>query len=551
MSFLTLGLNERLLKALARLGFESPSPIQAECIPALLNHHDVLGVAQTGTGKTAAFALPILEKIDLSLKHPQALILAPTRELALQVSEAFQSYAHDFSHFHVLPIYGGQGYAMQLKQLSRGAQVVVGTPGRIMDHIQRGTLNLEHIQTLVLDEADEMLQMGFIEDVEWILNALPNDHQTALFSATMPQAIQNIAARYLNNPVEIRIKTKTATVDAITQHFWLVSGLHKLDALTRILEAEENLDAAIIFVRTKTQTVELAEKLEARGFSAAALNGDLNQMMRERTIEQLKNGSLDILIATDVAARGLDVARISHVINYDIPYDSESYVHRIGRTGRAGRAGQAILFVAPRETRMLKTIERTTRAKILPLELPSRAQITLRRVNDFKERVLSIQENENLDFFKNLIKELEKNTETDLPMIAAALAFMAQENRPLQFLNEEKVEKIEKEKNQKKSAFTTEKRGKKPVLDSEFKTYRIEVGRIHGAKPGDIVGAIANETGLESQFIGRITLFEEFSLVDLPQNLPPETEKTLQKTRVKGQPLKIKEDKKRVKKREK
>lgn len=557
-SFLALGLNDKLLEALAHLGFESPSPIQAQCIPALLKGADVLGIAQTGTGKTAAFALPILEKIDLSLNAPQALILTPTRELALQVSESFQSYAVYLKNFQVLPLYGGQSYAVQFKQLKRGAQVIVATPGRLIDHLERKTLDLSAIQSVVLDEADEMLRMGFIEEVQKILDLLPPNHQTALFSATMPQAIRRVAENYLKEPVEIRIKSKTATVEAIHQSFWQVSGLHKLDALTRILEVEEDLDAAIIFVRTKTQTVELADKLQARGFAAAALNGDLNQMMRERTIEQLKNGALDIVIATDVAARGLDVARISHVINYDIPYDSESYVHRIGRTGRAGRAGHAILFVSPREMRMLKTIERTTKANLEPLALPTRADVLSRRVNDFKERILATREKEDLSFFQNLIKELTLEKD-ELPSIAAALAFMAQEGRPLLLWNEEKAEKAEKaEKTQKKlkksakksadfekkSSFTVDKQKnnkKSEFFDNdEWLTFRLEVGKSHGVKAGDIVGAIANESGVSSQNIGHIRLKSEFSLVELPEKLAEKIAKKLAKTRIKGLPISLK-----------
>ena len=361
-SFADLGLSSALLKALADIGYETPSPIQAQCIPILLEGHDLIGMAQTGTGKTAAFALPLLEKIDVKISKPQALILTPTRELAIQVAEALQSYAHGLPGFHVLPIYGGQSYTIQLKQLSRGAHIIVGTPGRVMDHLERKTLNLDHLKTLVLDEADEMLRMGFIDDVEWILERTPAEHQTALFSATMPEQIRRVAQKYLVEPREIKIKSATATVAAIRQVYWQVSGMHKLDALTRILEVEEDFDAAIIFVRTKTATVELADKLSARGYAAAALNGDLNQQMRERVIEQLKSGALDIVIATDVAARGIDVPRVSHVVNYDIPYDTEAYVHRIGRTGRAGRNGNAILFVAPREVRMLRTIERATRS---------------------------------------------------------------------------------------------------------------------------------------------------------------------------------------------
>ena len=554
-SFLALGLNDKLLEALAQLGFESPSPIQAQCIPALLKGADVLGIAQTGTGKTAAFALPILEKIDLSLNAPQALILTPTRELALQVSESFQSYAVYLKNFQVLPLYGGQSYAVQFKQLKRGAQVIVATPGRLIDHLERKTLDLSAIQSVVLDEADEMLRMGFIEEVQKILDLLPPNHQTALFSATMPQAIRRVAENYLKEPVEIRIKSKTATVEAIHQSFWQVSGLHKLDALTRILEVEEDLDAAIIFVRTKTQTVELADKLQARGFAAAALNGDLNQMMRERTIEQLKNGHLDIVIATDVAARGLDVARISHVINYDIPYDSESYVHRIGRTGRAGRAGHAILFVSPREMRMLKTIERTTKASLEPLALPTRADVLSRRVNDFKERILATREKEDLSFFQNLIKELTLEKD-ELPSIAAALAFMAQEGRPLLLWNEEKAEKAEKTQKklkksakksadfEKKSSFTVDKQKnnkKSEFFDNdEWLTFRLEVGKSHGVKAGDIVGAIANESGVSSQNIGHIRLKSEFSLVELPEKLAEKIAKKLAKTRIKGLPISLK-----------
>jgi len=386
-SFADLGLSASLLKTLTDIGYETPSPIQAQCIPILLEGHDLIGMAQTGTGKTAAFALPLMEQIDVKLTKPQALVLTPTRELAIQVAEALQSYAKNLPGFHVLPIYGGQSYTIQLKQLSRGAHIIVGTPGRVMDHLERKTLNLDHLKTMVLDEADEMLRMGFIDDVEWILERTPETHQTALFSATMPEQIRRVAQKYLSEPREIKIKSATATVAAIRQVYWQVSGMHKLDALTRILEVEEDFDAAIIFVRTKNATVELADKLAARGYAAAALNGDLNQQMRERVIEQLKSGALDIVIATDVAARGIDVPRVSHVVNYDIPYDTEAYVHRIGRTGRAGRTGNAILFVAPREIRMLRTIERATRSPIAPLTLPSRADVTNKRVAGFKEKV--------------------------------------------------------------------------------------------------------------------------------------------------------------------
>ena len=365
-SFADLGLATPILKAVADSGYETPSPIQAESIPPLLAGHDVIGMAQTGTGKTAAFALPLLSRLDPTLRTPQILVLTPTRELAIQVAEAMQSYARHLPNFHVLPIYGGQAMQIQLRQLRRGAQVIVGTPGRIQDHLRRKSLELDQLRAVVLDEADEMLRMGFIDDVEQILEHTPTDRQVALFSATMPAPIRKIAGKHLRQPVEIRIQTKTATVKATRQRYWLVEGTHKLDALTRILEVEET-DALIIFVRTKNATTELAEKLGARGFEATALNGDLNQAQREKTVERLKRGELDIVVATDVAARGLDVARVSHVINYDIPYDPESYVHRIGRTGRAGRTGDAILFVAHREKRMLRTIERATGQTIEPM----------------------------------------------------------------------------------------------------------------------------------------------------------------------------------------
>ncbi|MGB5677281.1 MAG: DEAD/DEAH box helicase, partial [Gammaproteobacteria bacterium] len=377
-AFDQLALNKPLLAVLNEVGYETPSPIQAQTIPLILQGKDVLGQAQTGTGKTAAFALPLLSRLDLKQKDPQVLVLAPTRELAIQVAEAFQKYASHMKGFHVIPIYGGQDYRGQIRALQRGVHVVVGTPGRVMDHMRRGTLKLGKLSALVLDEADEMLRMGFIEDVEWILEQTPPHRQIALFSATMPQQIRRIATEYLNEPEQITIKSKTTTVDTIRQRFWPVSGVHKLDALTRILEAEP-FDAMIVFVRTKIATSELSEKLEARGYASAPLNGDIAQTQRERTITQLKNGKLDIIVATDVAARGLDVERVSHVINYDIPYDTEAYVHRIGRTGRAGRQGDAILFVAPREKRLLSAIEKATRKKIEIMELPTTELINDKR----------------------------------------------------------------------------------------------------------------------------------------------------------------------------
>ena len=410
-SFAALRLPPALLSALADVGYETPSPIQAACIPILLAGKDMLGEAQTGTGKTAAFALPVLAQLDLANKRPQALILTPTRELAIQVAEAFQKYAHHMPGFHVLPLYGGQSMVIQLRALSRGAHVIVGTPGRIMDHLERKSLVLDNLRTLVLDEGDEMLRMGFIDDVEWILEHTPATRQTALFSATMPDQIRRIAQRYQREPQQVKIRSATTTVAAIRQRYWQVRGADKLEALTRMLEIEEDFDAAIIFVRTKIATVDLAEKLEARGYEAAALNGDMTQGLREQVIERLKSGSLDIVVATDVAARGIDVPRVSHVINYDVPYDTEAYVHRIGRTGRAGRTGTAILFVAPREMRMLKAIEYATRQKIEPIALPTRDEVAERRVAQFRQQILDVLAEENLDFFYDVVRRMESEAE--------------------------------------------------------------------------------------------------------------------------------------------
>ena len=428
--FRELGLHAAVLQALAGLGYEVPTPIQAATIPPLLAGSDVLGQAQTGTGKTAAFALPVLSKLDLERSQPQALVLVPTRELAIQVAEAFQSYAAHMSHFHVLPIYGGQSYTPQIKGLKRGAHVVVGTPGRVMDHMKRGTLDLSGLRFLVLDEADEMLQMGFIDDIEWILEQTPATRQVALFSATLPSAIRRIAQKHLRTPAEITIRSKTSTAANIRQRYWLVSGMHKLDALTRILEVE-TFDGMLIFVRTKLETVELAERLQARGFNAAALNGDIPQQQRERTVNALKSGEVDIVVATDVAARGLDVDRISHVVNYDVPYDSESYVHRIGRTGRAGRSGEAILFIAPRERNMLRIIERATRQKIEEMGLPSIAAVNEQRVAKFKQRITeSVAAGEGA-VFRELIEEFEREQNVPAVDIAAALASLLQGGVPL------------------------------------------------------------------------------------------------------------------------
>jgi ATP-dependent RNA helicase DeaD len=428
--FADFALPQPLLRALADVGYESPSPIQAATIPPLLAGRDVLGQAQTGTGKTAAFAVPALARLDPAARKPQVLVLAPTRELAIQVAEAFQKYATHLPGFQVLPIYGGQGYGLQLAALKRGVQVIVGTPGRVIDHLDRGTLDLSELRTLVLDEADEMLRMGFIDDVEAVLKKTPETRQVALFSATMPSQIKRIAQTYLKDPVEVAIKSQTTTAANIRQRVWMVSGTNKLDALTRILEAEP-FDAMIVFARTKLGTQELADRLAARGFAAAAINGDLDQKQREKTIQSLKDGRIDILVATDVAARGLDVERISHVLNYDIPYDTESYVHRIGRTGRAGRSGEAILFAAPRERGMLGAIERATRQKIEPMQLPSVETVNERRVGKFMDRITGALESPDLALYRDLVERYEREHNVPAAEIAAALARVVQGDTPL------------------------------------------------------------------------------------------------------------------------
>ncbi len=539
-TFKQLALSTNLLQALDTIGYETPSPIQARTIPLLLAGHDVLGQAQTGTGKTAAFALPILTNLDLEQETPQVLVLAPTRELAIQVSEAFQKYAMTMKNFHVLPVYGGQDYRGQIRALKRGVHVVVGTPGRVMDHMRRGTLVLDHLKVLVLDEADEMLRMGFIDDVEWVLEQTPEKKQIALFSATMPTPIRRIATQYLKNPKEVTIKTKTATADTIRQRFWPVSGLHKLDALTRILEVEP-FDAMIIFVRTKTATLELVEKLKARGYASAALNGDIPQQQRERRVDELKKNKLDILIATDVAARGLDVERISHVINYDIPYDTEAYIHRIGRTGRAGREGEAILFVAPREKRLLKDIERATKKNIEMMALPSTQLINEQRIQRFKEKITETL-TKDLGIFSDLIDSYLEENDVEAKKVAAALAHLLQGNEPFLLENRPEREKRDDWKHDKPPASkrNREKRTREnKSVEKGMLRYRIAVGHSHNVKPSNIVGAIANEAKLESRYIGRINIYEEYSLVDLPDNLTKSTLNILKKAWVAGQQLNI------------
>jgi len=554
-AFAELGLPQALLATLSELGYEAPSPIQSATIPALLAGSDVLGQAQTGTGKTAAFALPILARFDPKARKPSALVLAPTRELAIQVAEAFHRYAAHLPGFHVLPIYGGQAYGPQLAGLRRGADVIVGTPGRVIDHLEKGTLKIDALSTLVLDEADEMLRMGFIDEVGKVLERIPADCQKALFSATMPDAIRKIANRHLSNAEHVTIRSKTTTAANIRQRYWVVGGVHKLDALTRILEVEP-FDAMLVFARTRISTEELAGRLEARGFSAAALNGDVPQKQREKIVDQLKRGEIDILVATDVAARGLDVERISHVVNYDIPYDTEAYVHRIGRTGRAGRSGEAILFVAPRERGMLRAIERATRQPIEAMSLPTASDVNIKRMERFHENVAEALESAELARSRETVQSTLKATGASLEDLAAALALMARGDQPM--LDEKSV----REPPSQSRKFETDRpdRGNRPQRagttpagdeprnyqqkrrrdgDSNFVTYRVSVGHAHGAKPGNIVGAIANEAGLSSRQIGRIDIHDDFSQVDLPANLSQGALNHLKNVWVAGQQLDI------------
>jgi ATP-dependent RNA helicase DeaD len=544
VTFADLDIDERVLRALADVGYETPSPIQAATIPALMAGRHVVGLAQTGTGKTAAFAVPILSRIDLSQKAPQALVLAPTRELALQVSEAIGKYAHYLPGLNVLPIYGGSSYGVQLSGLRRGAHVVVGTPGRVIDHLEKKTLDLTQLRFLVLDEADEMLNMGFAEDVETILKDTPTDKQVALFSATMPSQIRRIAKRYLTDAAEITVKTKTVTAANTRQRYLQVANPQKMDALTRILEVEP-FEAMIVFVRTKQATEELAERLRARGFSAAAINGDLVQAQRERTIAQLRSGALDILVATDVAARGLDVERISHVLNYDIPTDTESYVHRIGRTGRAGRTGEALLFMTHRERHLLSAIERATRQPLTEMALPTVDDVNSTRVAKFADSITANLASPQLGFFRGLVEDYVREHDVPVADVAAALAVLSQDGESFLLAPEAPAPK---RKNEFGSADRIADRDRPAVRvagqrrtksDGRLATYRIRVGKRHKVQPGAIVGAIANEGGLSRQDFGHIDIKVDHSLVELPADLPPRTLDALSRTRISGQLIEL------------
>ncbi|MEQ9887544.1 DEAD/DEAH family ATP-dependent RNA helicase [Pectobacterium zantedeschiae] len=553
-SFADLGLNTSILNALTDLGYEKPSPIQAECIPHLLNGRDVLGMAQTGSGKTAAFSLPLLNNLKPELKAPQILVLAPTRELAVQVAEACNDFSKHMHGVNVVALYGGQRYDVQLRALRGGAQIVVGTPGRLLDHLKRGTLDLSNLSGLVLDEADEMLRMGFIEDVENIMAQIPAEHQTALFSATMPEAIRRITRRFMKDPQEVRIQSSVTTRPDISQSYWTVQGMRKNEALVRFLEAED-FDAAIIFVRTKNATLEVAEALERSGYNSAALNGDMNQALREQTLERLKDGRLDILIATDVAARGLDVERISLVVNYDIPMDAESYVHRIGRTGRAGRAGRALLFVENRERRLLRNVERTMKLTIPEVELPNAELLGQRRLAKFAAKVQQQLESSDLDMYRALLTKLQPQEELDVETLAAALLKMAQGERPLilppdpafrprrEFRDRDESRGDSRGDRRRDPRDSRESRdGDRPQRRErrdagEMELYRIEVGRDDGVEVRHIVGAIANEGDISSRYIGNIKLFGSHSTIELPKGMPGDLLSHFTRTRILNKPM--------------
>jgi ATP-dependent RNA helicase DeaD len=544
MTFSDLGLSAPVLKALKGIGYETPSAIQAATIPTLLAGRDVVGQAQTGTGKTAAFALPIIDRLELSQKTPQALVLAPTRELALQVCEAFEKYAGHLKDVHILPVYGGQGYGVQLSALRRGVHIVVGTPGRIIDHLEKGTLDLSHLQYLVLDEADEMLKMGFAEDVETILAETPDTKQVALFSATMPAQIRRIANQYLHDPEEITVKSKTQTSANISQRYLITAWQQKMDALTRILEVE-NFDGMIVFGRTRSVTEEIAEKLRARGYSAAAINGDIAQPQREKTVNQLKSGKLDILVATDVAARGLDVERVSHVVNYDIPTDAESYVHRIGRTGRAGRTGDAISFVTPRERGLVKMIERATRQALTEIPLPSVDEVNVTRLSRFDDRITAaLGEAERIEAFRDIVAHYVRNHDVPEADVAAALAVVAQGDTPLLLGPdpEPAPTRERRERTDRPDSGNRPGRGGRRSPREGFATYRIAVGKRQRVEPRQIVGALANEGGLRRDDFGAIKIMPDFSLVELPANLSRESLDRLADTRISGQLIELRPD---------
>jgi ATP-dependent RNA helicase DeaD len=519
-SFAELGLTPGLLTALAAVGYETPTAIQARTIPALLAGRDLIGQAQTGTGKTAAFALPILQRLELGRAHVQALVLTPTRELALQVAEAIHTYGKGLGPLRVLPVYGGQSMDQQVRRLRGGTHVVVGTPGRIMDHLRRGTLSLEAVRTAVLDEADEMLRMGFIEDVEWILGRMPAERQMALFSATMPPEIRRIAGRHLRDPESVQVERQTVTVSTVEQRYLNVTERQKLDALTRVLEVEVP-DTTLIFVRTKIGAADLRERLQARGYTAEAMHGDMTQQQREAVVRGLRSGEVEIAVATDVAARGLDVDRISHVVNYDVPHDAESYVHRIGRTARAGRAGTAILFVTPRETRLLKTIERFTGQHLAPMRMPTAAAVAARRVAAFKQRLLKATAEDGLDTYLALVEELSEEAGVEMAELAAAAARLAAGDRPLH-------------------AAVEPEPSARPVAEGGMVRLFLDAGRQAGVRPADIVGAVAGEADIPGNAIGAIDIYERFAFVDVPAQYVDQVLERMQRVKIRNRPVTVK-----------
>ena len=537
MTFKDLGLPEFILNAVADLGFETPSPIQQICIPHLLEGRDVLGMAQTGSGKTAAFSLPILAKIDPTEKHPQLLVMAPTRELAIQVADACEQFVKYAKGINIVTLYGGQRYDIQLRALKQGAQVVVGTPGRILDHLRRGTLSLAELKAIVLDEADEMLRMGFIDDVETVMAELPEHHQTALFSATMPEPIRRITKRFMNDPQEVKIKATQQSAPDIAQSCWYVHGFRKNEALLRFLEVED-FDAAIIFTRTKSGTLDVTELLEKHGFRAAALNGDMTQQLREQTLERLRSGSLDIVVATDVAARGIDIERISLVVNYDIPLDAESYVHRIGRTGRAGRSGRALLFVEPRERRLLRNVEHLIKKNIEEVELPNHEVLQACRRKKFKDKITAQLEHHDLDLYRELLEDMFTADQSQED-IAAAMMMLLQGKQKLILPADPVVDKkTRRDRNERgdrrENPRSAERRGERKGYGNPqpMDLYRIEVGRGDGVEVRHIVGAIANEGDINSRYIGHIKLYDDYSTIELPQGMPKELLQQFAKTRV-------------------
>jgi len=546
VSFDQMSLAEPILKAVRKAGYETPSPIQERSIPPLLEGKDLLGVAQTGTGKTAAFSLPLLSRLDESVKGAQILVLAPTRELALQVSEAMEGFAENLPTLRVVAVYGGTGYGEQIREFKRGTQVVVGTPGRVMDHIEKGYLKLNNLQALVLDEADEMLSMGFIDDIEWILEHTPKERQTALFSATMPKPIRKLAEKHLREPEEVTIKVKAENSPNIRQRFIKVRQHEKREMLTRLLEIEK-FEAMLIFARTKNATMEIAEKLQGKGYPAEPLNGDMPQNLREKTVDRLKRGKISVLVATDVAARGLDVDRISHVLNYDAPFDLESYTHRIGRTGRAGREGDAIIFVTNKEMRMLNAIERTLKVPCDQYVFPTLEEMNERKEEEFFTKIEQGMKGDLDDYRKALQRYLEESGKDTLE-VAAALAFLEAGKKALKYesmptSSSRKPRREDRQDRDQPNRRDSSRRGDRSERDNNLQSYRLEVGEYHGAQKGDIVGAIANEVGLDPQNMGKIRMFKDHTFIDLPKDMPKEIFEALKTVWVQGHQMNISVDK--------